>query len=104
MPGGIQTGLQAHTPDLQNMAAVPGWAKFLKSTEQGAATSVWAAIGAEWRDKGGVYLEDCRVAEPWDPESGMLGSGYADTAYQLESEERLWKISCELVDAPGDAL
>lgn len=97
MPGGIQTGLQAFVPEFQNMAAIPGLLQHLKSPEQGAATTVWAAIGSHWRSEGGKYLEDMHVAEPWNPETGMLGPGYAETAYQPEAEERLWRLSCELV-------
>lgn len=31
--------------------------------EQGAATQVWAAIAPELADRGGLYLEDCRISE-----------------------------------------
>ena len=34
----------------------------VKSKEQGAAMSVWAAVGREVEGKGGVYLEDCGVS------------------------------------------
>jgi hypothetical protein len=30
--------------------------------EQGAATQVWAAVGAELADRGGLYLEDCAIS------------------------------------------
>ena len=32
--------------------------------EQGAATSVWAATAPELAGRGGIYLENCQVAEP----------------------------------------
>ncbi len=31
---------------------------------QGAATQVWAAVGKEWKRKGGKYLVDVAVAKP----------------------------------------
>jgi hypothetical protein len=37
----------------------------MKSVEHGAATSVWAAVGKAWEHKGGKYLVDCAVAEPY---------------------------------------
>ena len=37
-----------------------------KAAEQGAATSVWAAVGPELEGVGGLYLEDCNQAEPFN--------------------------------------
>lgn len=34
-----------------------------KTPEQGAATQVWAATSSRLADMGGLYLEDCDVAE-----------------------------------------
>jgi hypothetical protein len=103
MPGGIATGLQVHVPELMEMLKDPAVAAYMKSPEQGASTTVWAAIGAEWRGEGGKYLEDVGVAKEWDPASGMVGLGYAKTAYQPEGEEKLWRVSCKLVGVPEDA-
>lgn len=103
MPGGIATGLQVHVPEMKQMMDDPAVAAYMKSTEQGASTTVWAAIGAEWKNKGGKYLEDVSVAKEWNPDSGMMGLGYRETAYQPEDEEKLWKVSCELVGVPEDA-
>lgn len=103
MPGGIATGLQVHVPEMAAMMADPQVAAYMKSPEQGASTTVWAAIGSEWRNKGGKYLEDLAVAKPWDPAAGMIALGYAETAYQPESEDKLWKVSCDLVGVPVEA-
>jgi NAD(P)-dependent dehydrogenase (short-subunit alcohol dehydrogenase family) len=35
--------------------------------EHGAATQVWAAVGSELVDRGGLYLEDCGVSEAVAP-------------------------------------
>lgn len=102
MPGGIKTGLQVHTPEMMKMLDDPAVAAYMKSPEQGAATTVWAAIGAEWSNTGGKYLEDVSIAKPWDPAAGMIALGYAESAYSPQDEEKLWKVSCELVGVPED--
>ncbi len=68
-PGGIATPLQRHlTMDEQKAM---GWYdeegnvhEAFKSTEQGAATSVWCAVSPLLDDMGGVYCEDCDIAVP----------------------------------------
>jgi NAD(P)-dependent dehydrogenase (short-subunit alcohol dehydrogenase family) len=72
-PGGIRTELMRHTsPELlQQMAAQAGRQADgsqgappkVKTVEQGAATSVWAAFVAPADAIGGRFLEDCHVAE-----------------------------------------
>ncbi|KAJ4368979.1 hypothetical protein N0V83_006061 [Neocucurbitaria cava] len=109
MPGGIWTGLQDTLPQ----AVVDMWKgdaefqKGWKSAEQGAATSVWAAVAKELEGKGGRYLEDCQVAsqapEPTGSPADMGFPGYAAYAYDEEKEERLWKISCEMVEVAEEA-
>ena len=44
---------------LQGMQKDEALFKTMKSPEQGAATTVWAAIGQEWEKKGGEYLAEC---------------------------------------------
>jgi hypothetical protein len=39
----------------------------LKTPEQVAATSVWAAVDQELEGVGGRYLEDCQEATSYDP-------------------------------------
>jgi hypothetical protein len=49
--GGILTELARHL----DPEVLKGWDKYksvMSSTEQGAATQVWAAIGKEWEGKG----------------------------------------------------
>jgi NAD(P)-dependent dehydrogenase (short-subunit alcohol dehydrogenase family) len=99
MPGGIWTGLQAAMPQavLDQWKDNEEFQKAFKSLEQGAATSVWAAVGTELEGKGGKYLEDCAVAVP-AVDNGNYGlPGYASWAYDEEKEARLWKVSCEMV-------
>lgn len=102
-PGGIWTGLQIHVAEQVEMwKATPGVAEHMKSPAQGAATTVWAAVAKAFEGTGGVYLEDCGVAGPVDPQGPPIGPGYAPWAYNQENEERLWKISNKYVGLKED--
>lgn len=70
-----------------------------KSTEAGAATSVWAATAPELDAHGGAYLEDCRVAERVDDETAV--DGVAPWASDPEQASRLWELSLDLVGLDG---
>jgi NAD(P)-dependent dehydrogenase (short-subunit alcohol dehydrogenase family) len=98
-PGGIATGLMQHVSgdELAQWAKNEVLAKYWKSPEQGAATTVWAAVAKELEGKGGKFLDDCQVAKPHDPKSGQFGPGYADWAYDPENEAKLWAKSLELL-------
>ncbi|MGV9366097.1 SDR family NAD(P)-dependent oxidoreductase [Amycolatopsis sp. NPDC003731] len=65
-----------------------------KTPEQGAATQVWAATSPQLDGLGGVYLEDCDVAEP-APADGSR-TGVKDYAIDPALAERLWTVSAEL--------
>lgn len=67
----------------------------LKSIPQGAATSVWAATAPELAGRGGLYLEDCRVAE--EVPMGVAEHGYVAWARDPEAAERLWAVSEAIV-------
>lgn len=70
----------------------------VKTPEQGAATTVWAAIGKQWEGCGGKYLEDCSVSEP--VQAGVISPiapGYAPHAYDVEAAKQLWDLSAKLV-------
>ncbi|GGZ84210.1 SDR family NAD(P)-dependent oxidoreductase [Streptomyces echinoruber] len=105
-PGGILTPLQRHLPK-EEMVRL-GWIdedgnllhpEVFKTPQQGAATQVWAATSPQLDGKGGVYLEDCDIAEP-APASGER-VGVKDWATDPEQAARLWRLSAELtgVDA-----
>lgn len=96
-PGGIQTNLGRHmTPEMVEalMARVTskdtGFA--WKTIPQGAATSCWAATAPELEGKGGVYCEDCHVAEV-DDESAT--GGVRSYAVNSSYADRLWAMSEE---------
>lgn len=58
--------------------------------EHGAATTVWAATSPELDGLGGLYLEDCRIADP--AVDGVEG-GYAAWAVDPEQAARWWEWS-----------
>ena len=66
----------------------------VKTPEQGAATQVWAATSPQLDGLGGVYLDDCDVAEP-APADGTR-TGVKDYAVDPVLAERLWTVSAEL--------
>lgn len=98
-PGGIMTNLaQFMAPEALKAFDTPEITRYLRSPEQGAATTVWAAIGKEWESRG-RYLADCAESGPIKEGDGPLFSttGYAPFAYDVEREDRLWKDSLRLV-------
>lgn len=97
-PGRILTPLVRHLSDQEladsGMLAEGPAASVLKTPEQGAATQVWAATSAQLDGLGGVYLEDCDIAEP-APADGTR-TGVKDYAIDPVLAERLWTVSAEL--------
>jgi NAD(P)-dependent dehydrogenase (short-subunit alcohol dehydrogenase family) len=94
-PGVIQTELGRHLTQQDQetvLGAIPR--DEYKTVPQGAATSVWAATSPDLEGRGGLYLEDCHVAEPGRP--GERG-GVQDYAVDPELAERLWTLSERLV-------
>ncbi len=71
-----------------------------KTIEQGAATQVWAATSPQLAGMGGVYLDDCDIAEPApapDPNTGVRDrTGVRDYAVDPGQAARLWTLSAEL--------
>ncbi|MEV6130272.1 SDR family NAD(P)-dependent oxidoreductase [Streptomyces violaceusniger] len=105
-PGGILTPLQRHLAKQEMVER--GWIdadgnllhpEAFKTPEQGAATQVWAATSPRLNGMGGVYLEDCDIAEP-APADGSR-TGVKEWATDPEQAARLWALSAELtgVDA-----
>ncbi len=99
-PGGIITGLQKFLPKEEQLAM--GWIDeqgkvnpLFKNIEQGAATSVWAAVASELNGIGGLYLEDCREALAFN--SAQPYAGYSPYALDIERAEQLWKVSEDMV-------
>jgi NAD(P)-dependent dehydrogenase (short-subunit alcohol dehydrogenase family) len=100
-PGGILTPLQRHLPKEEMIER--GWIDAdgnplnpagFKTPSQGAATQVWAATSPRLDGLGGVYLEDCDIAEP--AVEGDQSSGVRSWATDPAEAARLWNLSAEL--------
>ncbi|PLB46056.1 short-chain dehydrogenase [Aspergillus steynii IBT 23096] len=103
-PGGVNTNISRNIGPEFVAAIMSNEAilKILKSPEQGAATTVLAAVGKEWENKGGKYLEDCEEAKRGKGDNQVFGVGYVRQTYDLKEEERLWKDSLKLVAVDDD--
>ncbi|OTA08290.1 short chain dehydrogenase/reductase [Trichoderma parareesei] len=79
---------------------VSAWPKKLfKSSEQGAATQVWAAVSDDVLAEGvtGKYLEDCSVAVHMSKSDSAEWRGHADHTYNEEDAKRCWELSEKLL-------
>ena len=63
----------------------------MKTPEQGASTSVWAAVGPELEGVGGKYLENCAEAAAWTAEEPW--AGVLPYALDPAGADRLWEWS-----------
>ena len=99
MPGGIVTNLQRHISKEEQVKM--GWMNedgtlnpYFKNPDQGASTTVWAAVGKEFENVGGLYLEDCAIAKCKSKEDALKElSGYADYSVKPEFADKLWEMS-----------
>jgi NAD(P)-dependent dehydrogenase (short-subunit alcohol dehydrogenase family) len=101
-PGPILTPLQRHLTREEMMES--GWIdehgvpdERFKTPEQGASTSTWAATSPRLEGMGGVYCEDCNIAEvtpPGSPEAAL--KGVDEHAIDPDIAARLWIVSAEL--------
>ena len=99
-PGGIQTNLGRHLTEediaflRKRMEDNAGEGAAFKSVEAGAATTCYAATAPELEGKGGVYLEDCHIAEVDDTDP--VG-GVRSYAVEPDNAEKLWAVSEDIV-------
>jgi len=103
-PGAVITALMRSMSEAEVKAALARAAEVgtFKDTEQGAATSVWCATSPQLEGMGGVYCEDCDIAEavPADfPEQ----RGVRLWAMDPSLAERLWTTSEEMTGVPSAA-
>lgn len=100
-PGGIVTNLGRHLNDadiaelMARMKESSGAAPVLKQVEAGAATTCYAATAPELEGKGGIYCEDCHVADVDDEDTT---GGVRSYAVDPEKAEKLWAVSEEIVE------
>ncbi|WP_133364685.1 SDR family NAD(P)-dependent oxidoreductase [Qipengyuania sediminis] len=102
-PGAIHTNLGRHMTE-SDMAALR--ARMARSAEQtgeamtrfktipqGAATTCWVATAPELEGRGGLYAEDCHIAETDDVSATR---GVRSYALDPAAAEQLWMLSEEL--------
>ncbi|HRP10048.1 MAG TPA: oxidoreductase [Terricaulis sp.] len=96
-PGGIMTDLQRYMPEEEKRAM--GWIDAdgnvdprFKTPSQGAATSVWCATNAQLDGQGGVYCEDCDIAQPV-PADDKGFTGVRPWAIDPALADKLWTLS-----------
>lgn len=77
----------------------------LKTIEQGAATQVWLATNPKLEGLGGVYAEDCEIADITPESDGNASEveevvsrkGVMSYAIDKENADKLWTLSEKLV-------
>ena len=100
-PGAILTPLQRHLDhaEMVEFGWVDGNGNLVdpefKTPPQGAATQVWAATSPQLEGMGGVYCEDCEIAETAIGEDVPM-AGVRDYAIDSTEAERLWDKSALL--------
>jgi NAD(P)-dependent dehydrogenase (short-subunit alcohol dehydrogenase family) len=102
-PGGIHTNLARHMSEgdmtalrerIRKTAEKSGEEpKPFKTIPQGAATSCWVATAEELEGRGGLYAEDCQIAEVSDDSAT---AGVRSYALDKAKADRLWALSEEL--------
>lgn len=103
-PGGVATGLQRNFTVEQKAsldAAEAAGVFTYKTVEQGAATSIIAAVAPEFAHTGGHYLDDAREAYtvPDDADLAQHPHGVKEWALDPVTAQRLWTISSQLIHA-----
>ena len=96
------TPLQRHLPDARRWSRWAGSTRTatpidhgFKTPEQGAATTVWAATSPQLDGLGGVYCEDCDIAEVND--AGRRRAAACGRGPSIPRRRaRLWALSAEL--------
>ena len=108
-PGVIETELGRHLDPAQIQALIDQISKERaaegkepfpwKTSPQGAATSVWAAVVAPAEEIGGKYCENCHVGEVVADSAAISGVSEGVRGYALDpnNAEALWKKSEEMV-------
>ena len=84
-PGVVRTGFGAEDPSLIFKVLVPLWRPFMKTPQQGAATSIYLASSPKVEGVTGTYFANGR------PQSSNKAS------YDTAAAARLWQVSADLV-------
>ncbi|BCS20892.1 putative short-chain dehydrogenase [Aspergillus puulaauensis] len=75
----------------KSLGNAEGWRGFrLKTDQEGAATTVYAAFEPALQENNGAYLQDCHIADPWTDTVKPWATDKVEA-------EKLWKLSEKLV-------
>lgn len=101
-PGGVATGLQRNFTPRQKASLDAAEAAGLfayKTVEQGAATTIVAAVRPELAHTGGHYLDDAQEAYTVPDDADLADHPHGVKAWALDpsAAERLWTVSSDLV-------
>ena len=101
-PGGVATGLQRNFTARQkeSLAAAEAAGVFTyKTVEQGAATTMVAAVAPQFTRTGGHYLDDCQEAYTVPDHADLADHPHGVKQWALDPAlaDRLWTVSAELV-------
>ena len=105
-PGGIATELQRNfsVQQRESLDAAEAAGTFhYKTVQQGAATTLVAAVAPEFGGTGGHYLDDCREAYTVPNDASLADHPHGVKAWALDpaSAERLWAVSADLFGESG---
>jgi NAD(P)-dependent dehydrogenase (short-subunit alcohol dehydrogenase family) len=103
-PGGVLTDLVRYLTDdelkawgvVREEGVLKAPSSGFKSLAQGAATTMWCAVSAQLDGKGGVYCEDCDIAE-LVPNDSPSFSGVRHWAVDQPTAIALWDLSERLI-------
>jgi NAD(P)-dependent dehydrogenase (short-subunit alcohol dehydrogenase family) len=103
-PGGVATGLQRHftQKQLDYLAQAEAAGVFAyKTVEQGAATTLVAAVAPEFARTGGHYLDDGREAYTVPDDADLFDNPHGVKQWALDpgAAQQLWAVSLDLIGA-----
>ena len=99
MPGGIETNLGRHASQeqIEQWKTLPG----MKTPQQGASTTLVAAVAPEFEGIGGRYLEDANeariIANDAEPGALTVGAGVREWALDPAAAAQLWDVSLAML-------
>lgn len=101
-PGGVATGLQRNFTTEQKAsldAAETAGVFTYKTIEQGAATTIVAAVRPEFASTGGHYLDDAQEAYTVENDASLADHPHGVKAWALDpaAAQRLWSMSMNLI-------
>lgn len=101
-PGGVRTGLQRNfsTRQRESLDAAEAAGVFTyKTVEQGAATTMVAAVASEFAHVGGRYLDDGQEAPTVCDDADLFDNPHAVKAWALDPDSavQLWRASEQLL-------